>query len=102
MEQHINKIKEKALSLQSLLQEIRHHFHKYPELSFQEIQTAKKISDLLKEWEIPFQSGIAGHGIVGTLEGNSPSSRIIALRADMDALPIQEKTIRLIVRYTTE
>lgn len=91
MEQHINKIKEKALSLQSLLQEIRHHFHKYPELSFQEIQTAKKISDLLKEWEIPFQSGIAGHGIVGTLEGNSPSSRIIALRADMDALPIKEK-----------
>lgn len=91
MEQLIINIKEKAFSLQSLLQDIRHHFHKYPELSFQEMQTSKKIAELLKEWEIPFQSGIAGHGIVGILKGKNPSARIIALRADMDALPIQEK-----------
>lgn len=68
----------------------RHHIHAHPELSFQEFNTAAFIAARLQEWGISFQSGLAGTGIVALIEGRNPSSRIIALRADMDALPIQE------------
>lgn len=68
----------------------RHHIHAHPELSFQEFNTAAFIAARLRDWGISFQSGLAGTGIVALIEGRNPSSRIIALRADMDALPIQE------------
>jgi amidohydrolase len=70
---------------------IRHHIHAHPELSFQEYNTASYISKWLTEWEIPHKTGIAGTGIVAILTGKNPSSRTIAFRADMDALPIQEQ-----------
>lgn len=70
--------------------EIRRHFHAHPELSGKEIQTADYISKLLKSWNIEHQAGIAGHGIVALIHGGRPGGKVIALRADMDALPIRE------------
>lgn len=69
----------------------RHHIHSHPELSFHEFETAKFISSLLTSWGISHQTGLAGTGIVANIEGKNPSSRVIALRADMDALPILEQ-----------
>lgn len=70
--------------------EIRRHLHQYPELSFQEHETAKYIAAVLEKDGIPFREGIAGTGILAEVEGNSPG-KTIALRADMDALPIREE-----------
>jgi amidohydrolase len=69
---------------------IRRHLHMYPELSFEEKETASFVASKLKELDIPFRSEIAGTGIVALIEGNKPG-KTIALRADMDALPITEQ-----------
>ena len=69
---------------------LRRHLHMNPELSTMEHQTAAFLAQKLAEYGIPFKPGIAGTGIIATIEGNNPGSRTIALRADMDALPIQE------------
>ena len=69
---------------------IRRHLHAHPELSFQEHETSKYIQQKLTEYGIPFQAGIVDTGVVGLLQGKNPESKCIALRADMDALPIQE------------
>ncbi len=90
MDQLINEVRRYAASLQSQLVAIRREFHQYPELSFQEVQTSKRIQQFLNEQGISFTSGWCKHGIVGVLKGEQASSRVIALRADMDALPIQE------------
>jgi amidohydrolase len=68
----------------------RQHLHRYPELSFQESKTAAFISTILKEHEIEHQTGVAKTGIVALIKGNNPDSKCVALRADMDALPILE------------
>ena len=70
---------------------IRRHLHANPELSKSEVNTARFISEKLTSWGIPHQTGIAGHGIVGLIAGQMPGSKVIALRADMDALPILEE-----------
>ena len=70
--------------------EIRRHLHKHPELSFQEINTSNYIASKLSEYKIPFTAGIVKTGIVALIEGKNPSAKVIALRADMDALPITE------------
>lgn len=70
---------------------IRRHLHMHPELSFRETETADYIVSKLKEYGIPYQSGIAKTGIVALIEGRDPKSRVVALRADMDALPLSEK-----------
>ena len=69
----------------------RRHLHMHPELSFQEAQTSQYIREYLKVLEIPFIADIAGHGIIGLIEGRKPDAHVVALRADMDALPIQEQ-----------
>ena len=84
-------IKRKATEYFAEIQEIRHHIHAHPELSFQEVHTAAYIAGKLKDWGISFQTGIAGTGIVAIIEGKNPGKKCIALRADMDALPIEEK-----------
>lgn len=66
------------------------HLHQYPELSFEEEQTSLYVESNLKEWGIPYRNHIGGFGILSWVEGKNPSSRTIALRADMDALPITE------------
>jgi len=70
---------------------IRRHLHENPELSFQEYKTSKYIVSLLESWNIKYKSGIANTGIECIIEGSNPQKRIIALRADIDALPIEEQ-----------
>lgn len=70
---------------------IRRHLHAHPELSYQEKNTAGYISDLLTKWGISHQTEIGGPGIVGLIKGKNSDKKVIALRADMDALPIVEK-----------
>lgn len=70
---------------------IRRHIHQHPELSFMEEKTAKFISDKLKELGILHKTGVAGHGIHGVLHGKLESNSCVFLRADIDALPIQEE-----------
>ncbi len=86
------KDKIKALAKASLPEiiEIRRHIHSNPELSFEEFKTSEFIASRLKEYNIPFKQGIVKTGIVALIEGKNPSKKIIALRADMDALPITE------------
>ncbi|MEK0313166.1 M20 metallopeptidase family protein [Cohnella sp. 56] len=68
----------------------RRHLHMHPELSFQETRTAAMIADLLEAWGLAVRRGVAGTGVIATLEGGLPG-RTIALRADIDALPIQDE-----------
>jgi amidohydrolase len=83
------RIKALANQIQQEVTANRRHLHAHPELSFQEYQTAAFIQAQLNSLGIPF-STLAGTGIVATITGELPSSRVIALRADMDALPITE------------
>ena len=69
--------------------EIRHHLHANPELSYQEFETSAFKQQKLKDYGIPY-SVMAETGVVGLIKGKDSDSRIIALRADMDALPITE------------
>lgn len=68
----------------------RRHFHKYPELSFEEVQTPNTIADFYKELGLPYRTGVGGRGVVAELHGAKPG-RTVALRADFDALPIQDQ-----------
>ena len=86
--------------IQSLAQEVypwtlerRRHIHAHPELSFEEVKTARFVQQELTALGIPFTPDVGGHGVIGLIEGEKPSEqpRTIALRADMDALPIQEE-----------
>ncbi|SMO68722.1 amidohydrolase [Saccharicrinis carchari] len=70
--------------------EVRRHIHENPELSFQEFNTSKYICAKLDEYGIPYKGGYVKTGIVGVIKGKNPDKKVIALRADMDALPINE------------
>lgn len=85
------KIKKLAHELRDEFLSIRHHLHRHPELSYKEYETSAYIKQKLKEWDIPFREGVADTGIVAHIEGRNPNKKVIALRADMDALPIQEE-----------
>jgi amidohydrolase len=69
---------------------IRRHLHTHPELSFQELNTGQFVSDQLTALGIEHRHGIAEHGVVALIKGKNPRKRTVALRGDMDALPIQE------------
>ncbi len=71
---------------------IRQDFHKHPELGFEEERTSKIVSDKLTELGLEVHTGLAGTGVVGVLRGEGGSNRAIGFRADMDALPMSEKT----------
>jgi amidohydrolase len=86
----IEKIKKLARQYAPEFIEVRHHLHAYPELSYQEFETSKFIQSKLKDFGIPFEIK-AATGVVGLIQGKNPGKRIVALRADMDALPIQEE-----------
>lgn len=68
----------------------RRDFHQYPELSFQEIETPKKIAEILKSFHIDVKTDVGGRGVIGVIEGGIPG-KTMALRADFDALPIQDE-----------
>jgi amidohydrolase len=82
----------KSLAAQSAAEniQIRRHLHANPELSYQEFETCKYVQAQLKAIGIPF-TVIATTGVLGIIEGKNPNKRVIALRADMDALPILEE-----------
>ena len=83
------KIKDLSRKYASKILEIRRHLHEHPELSFKEYNTSAYIQSRLKEAGIPFKNGYVETGIVAMIEGNG--KKTILLRADMDALPIDEK-----------
>ena len=84
------KIQQAAGNYLAEIIEIRRHLHAYPELSFEEYKTSEFIASKLKSYGIPFQAGIVKTGIVALVEGKNPAKKVIALRADLDALPITE------------
>lgn len=67
----------------------RRHLHQHPELSFQEYKTCQFVKEKLESWGIETQI-MATTGVIGLIKGKNPTARTLALRADMDALPIQE------------
>lgn len=79
-----------AKEIEPKLIEWRRHFHQNPELSNREVKTAAKVAEHLKSLGIDVQTGIARTGVVGILKGGKPGP-VIALRADMDALPVTER-----------
>ena len=86
IEQHASEIFEQVVAH-------REHLHANPELSFQEFETAKYVSDELTKLSIPHQTGVAGTGVVAIIRGDhhSDNDSCIGLRADLDALPIHEE-----------
>lgn len=90
-----------AMTIQTLAQKleqsfdemvsIRRYLHQHPELSFQEVQTAKYIADFYKERGIEVKENVGGNGVVARIKGKFPG-KTVALRADFDALPINEET----------
>ena len=80
---------QQAQELFTWTQALRRHFHQYPELGFQERQTAQRVAEELTRLGLEVHTGIAETGVVAVLEGCQPQPRVM-LRADMDALPIQE------------
>ena len=85
----LEKIKTLSAEYKNEFINIRREIHANPELSYVEFQTSQYIQSKLTEWGIPFEVK-ATTGVVGIIKGKNANERIIALRADMDALPIVE------------
>lgn len=88
----LNRIKELSTSISSRLVEIRRHIHAHPELSGEEYQTAAFIAGVLSANGLHVEEGIGRTGVIGELKGTKYSDSVLAIRTDMDALPIQERT----------
>jgi len=76
--------------MESKVIEWRRHFHQFPELSNREFKTAEKVAEHLKHLGLDVKTGVAHTGVVGLLKGDKPGP-VVALRADMDALPVSER-----------
>jgi len=85
------QIKELSASFLPDIIAVRRYLHMHPELSFSETGTSDYICSLLDTYGIEYRRGIAGTGITGFIRGHHPERRLVALRADMDALPLEEK-----------
>ncbi|MEM6612271.1 MAG: M20 family metallopeptidase [Cyanobacteria bacterium P01_C01_bin.72] len=85
-----SQIRPEIRNLQDQLVEWRRSIHQKPELGFEELITSELILRQLRQWDIPCQGGIAKTGVVATIDSGSPG-RVMAIRADMDALPVQEE-----------
>src|ERR1700733_5144836 len=85
-----DKIKELATLYAPEFVAVRRHLHAHPELSYREFETSAYVQQKLTELGIPFEIK-ATTGVVGLIKGKNPGKRLIALRADMDALPIREE-----------
>ncbi|NEP80178.1 MAG: amidohydrolase [Okeania sp. SIO3C4] len=84
-----SQLRPEIRELQPLLVEWRRHLHKRPELGFKEYLTGEFICQKLQEWGIEHQKGVAKTGILATIDSGKPGP-VLAIRADLDALPIQE------------
>ena len=71
---------------------IRRDLHAHPEIGFEEVRTSGIVADKMKQWGIEVHRGIGGTGVVGVLRGKGTNGKRIGLRADMDALPMEENT----------
>ena len=85
------EIKEKVNEITPQVVTWRRHFHTYPEISGEEKETSLYIQEELKKLGIPFETGFFGTAVLGTIKGDQPG-KTVALRADMDALPVTEQT----------
>src|ERR1700726_3941225 len=83
------KLIEPIIQSQGGLQQIRRDIHAHPELRYEEQRTADLVAAKLTEWGIPILRGMGGTGVVGIVKAGT-SARAVGLRADMDALPVQE------------
>lgn len=83
-------IDRRAAAMTDQLTAWRHDIHQHPELSFQEVRTAKLVADHLKALGLDVRTGVGGNGVVGILRGGRPGP-VVALRAEMDALPVAEQ-----------
>jgi amidohydrolase len=70
---------------------IRRHLHQHPELSFEEFETSEFVCSKLDEYGVTYETGYVKTGIVALIKGNNPDKKVVALRADLDALPIIEE-----------
>ncbi|MCO6501081.1 MAG: amidohydrolase [Vicingus serpentipes] len=84
-------IKTKAAAIKAEVLDIRRHLHQHPELSFNEYNTSKFVCSKLDEYGIAYKEGVVNTGIVANIKGKNPDKKLVALRADLDALPIQEE-----------
>lgn len=84
-----DKIKALSNEFYEEVVEIRHEIHRHPEIGFEEVNTARLVMETLDKYNIPYTSGIAKTGVLGILEGKQPGKTVL-LRADMDALVMQE------------
>src|SRR6185295_5549578 len=82
---------DRLAGLAAELTSIRRDIHRHPETAFEETRTAQIVADQLQRWGIEIHRGLATTGVVGTLKGRKPGQKTIGLRADMDALHLQEK-----------
>lgn len=87
----LQKLSQKLDQAYNEMVEIRRYLHQHPELSFQEVQTAKYIADFYKKLGVEVKENVGGNGVVARIKGKYPG-KTVALRADFDALPIQEET----------
>ncbi len=88
----LSQIKDRAEQLAPRLLEIRRHIHSHPELSGQEYQTAAYVAGVLSSCGLHVQEAVGKTGVIGELDGQGRDPRRLAIRTDMDALPIQERT----------
>ncbi|RMH54376.1 MAG: amidohydrolase, partial [Deinococcus-Thermus bacterium] len=82
-------LKEAIAEITPSLLAMRREFHRYPELAFQELRTSAKLAEFLEGLGLEVTRGVAGTGVVARLRGARPGKTVL-VRADMDALPIQE------------
>ncbi len=87
----MNRIKSRSAEMEPELIDYYRNFHRFPELSFRESETSNQVQKILDAWKIDFSTGWADTGVVGIINPKS-TGKTIVLRADMDALPITEKT----------
>jgi metal-dependent amidase/aminoacylase/carboxypeptidase family protein len=86
-----SSLRDEIRALNDQLVADRRHFHQFPELGFQEHETARYIAERLRALGVETQTGVAQTGVVGLIRGRT-EGRVVLLRADMDALPLTEET----------
>lgn len=86
----LQSVKDASNSQAADVIKMRRHLHANPELSYQEYKTSKFVAEQLRSYGLEPTEGIAGTGVVALIKGKNPGKKVIALRADMDALPITE------------
>ena len=84
-------IDKRAAAIEQEMLSWRRHLHQHPELSNREVETSKYVADRLRSFGLEPQTGVGRHGVVATLRGGQPGP-VVALRADMDGLPVKEET----------